>query len=115
MWTNQDDNGIPLDTTETVAAYQEAMKEFATSASQFLEHIALLTKARDSYKRAMAVSTVLRDTLDSGDDILRDLMAKVEQAVDVRPGNDSSDKKRPETPKVEPIKVVGEKANVARA
>ena len=105
----------PLGRTETVAAYEEAMKEFATSATEFLEHIALLTRARDSYQRAMAVSNQLRDTLDSGDEILRNLMAKIEQAVDVHSGKDASDKKKPEALKVETIKASGEKANAARA
>jgi exonuclease VII small subunit len=106
---------VPLGTTETVAAYEEAMKEFATSAAEFLEHIALLTKARDSYQRAMAVSTMLRDTLDSGDEILRNLMAKIEQAVEGHPGRDDSDKKKPEGSKVETIRAGGGIANAARA
>ena len=104
----------PMGTKEMVLTYEEAMKEFATSAAEFLEHIPLLTKARDSCQRAMAVSNQLRGTLDSGDEILRTLMAKVEQAVDAQPGN-SSDKKTPDAFNVETIKASGEKANGARA
>jgi exonuclease VII small subunit len=111
----ENNDGGPLGKTETLAAYEEAMKEFATSAAEFLEHIALLTKARDAYLRAMAVSTRLRDTLDRGDEILRTLMAQVEQAVNVQPGKDASDKKKLETVKVETIKASGEKADAARA
>ena len=113
MSMNENDDVVPLGTKETVAAYEEAMKEFATNAAEFLEHIALLTKARDSYQRAMAVSTRLRDSLDSGDEILRDLMAKIEQAVEGHPGKDDSYKK-PEASKVETIRVGGGIANAAR-
>jgi hypothetical protein len=63
----------------------------------------------------MAVSAELRDTLDRGDEILRTLMAKVEQAVDAQPGNDNSDKRKPDALKVETIKASGEKADSARA
>jgi exonuclease VII small subunit len=104
----------PLDGTETVAAYEEAMKEFATSAVEFLEHIALLTKARDSYQRAMAISTRLRETLDKGDEILRTLMAKVEHTVNAQPGKVALDKKL-EAVEVETIKASGEKAGAALA
>ena len=101
--------------TDTVAAYEEAMKEFAMSASEFLEHVTLLTKARDAYEHALAVSTRLRDTLDKGDEILRTLMAQVEHAVNPQPGKVASDKKEPESVEVETIKASGEKADAARA
>jgi len=114
MSMNENGDVVPLGTKETVAAYEEAMKEFATNAAEFLEHIVLLTKARDSYQRAMAVSTRLRDSLDSGDEILRDLMAKVEQAVEGHPGKDDSYKKKPEASKVETIRVGGGIAKAAR-
>ena len=55
----------------------------------------------------------LRDSLDSGDEILRDLMAKIEQAVEGHPGKDDSYKK-PEASKVETIRVGGGIANAAR-
>ena len=115
MWMKENSDVGPLNTTATVVAYEEAMKEFATSAAEFMEHIALLTKARNAYQRAMAVSTRLRDTLDRGDEILRTLMTQVEQAVNVQPGKDASDKKKLETVKVETIKASGEKADAARA
>jgi exonuclease VII small subunit len=101
-------------TAETVAAYEEAMKEFAMSAAEFLTHVALLTKARESYQRAMAVSTRLRETLDSGDETLRSLRAQLEQVLAVQPGKDASDKNETEALKVETIKASGEKANAAR-
>jgi exonuclease VII small subunit len=117
MWTKENNNhGVdPPGTTDTLEAYEEAMKEFATSAAEFMEHVALLTRARDSYQRAMAVSTRLRDTLDTGDEILRTLMVKVQQAVDAQPGKDASDQKKPEALNVETIKATREKADAARA
>jgi exonuclease VII small subunit len=115
MWMKENDDMGLLGSTETLVAYEEAMKEFATSAAEFLEHIALLTKARDAYQRAIAVSTQLRDTLDRGDETLRALMAQVEQAVNIQPGKDASDKKKPEAVKVETIEASGGKADAARA
>ena len=107
-------NGGFAGTTETVAAYEEAMKEFAMSSAEFLTHTALLTKARESYQRAMAVSSRLRETLDSGDQTLRSLLAQVEQALAVQPGKDASDRNTSEALKVETTKASGEKANAAR-
>ena len=115
MWMKENSDVGPLSTTATVVAYEEAMKEFATSAAALLAHTALLTKARESYQRAMAVSSRLRETLDTGDEILRTLLAQVEQALAIQPGKDASDKNKPEALKVETIKVSGEKANAARA
>jgi exonuclease VII small subunit len=118
MWTKETkekDDVAPLGTTDTVAAYEEAMKEFATSAAEFLEHIALLTKARDSYQRAMSVSTRLRGRLDKGDELLRTLMTKVEEAIDAQAGKETSDTKKPAPAKVETIRAAGEKADTARA
>ena len=118
MWTKETkekDDAAPLGTTESVAAYEEAMKEFATSAAEFLEHIALLTKARDSYQRAMSVSARLRDALDRGDEILRTLMAKVEQAIEAQSGKDAAERKPPGPLKVETVRANGEKADAARA
>ncbi len=92
MWMKENINAGSLHTAETVVAYEEAMKEFATSATEFMNHIALLTKTRESYQRAIAVSTRLRETLDRGDEILRTLMAKVEQAV--QHGEDAYEKKK---------------------
>ena len=85
MWKKYDE-GNPPGSAETVTAYEQAMKEFATSATEFLEHIQLLTKARDAYQRAVTISSQLRSTLDRGDEILRTLMAQVDQAVNVERG-----------------------------
>ncbi len=105
MWMkdNKDNNNNNVESSSTpdmVETYEAALKEFASSAAEFLDHMALLNKARDSYQRAMAVSTRLRETLDRGDDLLRTLMARIELAVDAHSAKDASDKKKPEAPKV---------------
>ena len=116
MWIKENNNNVdPPSTPDMVETYEVALKEFASSAAEFLEHMALLTKARDSYERAMAVSTRLRQTLDVGDELLRTLMARIEAAVDVHSGKDASDKKKPEASKVETIKANEGKADAARA
>lgn len=114
MWKKYDE-GNQLDSAETVAAYEQAMKEFATSATQFLEHIELLTKARDAYQRAVTISAQFRGTLDKGDEILRNLMAQVDHAVSVQRGQDAPNENKPEATKVETNKATVEKAEAARA
>ena len=114
MWKKYDE-GNPPGSAETVTAYEQAMKEFATSATEFLEHIQLLTKARDAYQRAVTISSQLRSTLDRGDEILRTLMAQVDQAVNVQRGQDAPDENKPEATKVETSKASVEKADAARA
>src|SRR5271169_5112974 len=114
LMKEKDDAGL-LGSAETLAAYAEAMKEFASSAAEFLEHVALLTKARDAYQCAIAISTKVRDNLDRGDETLRTLMAQVERAVNVQPGKDAFDNEKPEAVKVGTSITSGEKAAAARA
>lgn len=114
MWRKYEE-GNQLGSAETVTAYEEAMKEFATSAAEFLEHIPLLTKARDAYQRAVTISTQLRGTLDRGDEILRTLMAQVDRAVNIQRGQDAPNENKPQATKVETTKASAEKADGARA
>lgn len=115
MWkTKQNDDVDPQGPEETLTSYEEAAKEFAVNASEFLQQIALLTKARDAYQRAMAISARLRRTLDSGDETLRTLMGQIERAIRGQLSNDTSDKK-PEPVNVETIKASGGNADAARA
>jgi exonuclease VII small subunit len=114
MWKKENDVEDPQRMTETLTAYEEAVKDFAASTAELLEYIPLLTKARDAYQRAMAASTRLHAMLDTGDETVRTLMARMEHALDVQSGKDASDKK-PEAVQVETIKPSGEKAVVARA
>jgi hypothetical protein len=67
--------------TPTMAMYTEAMDKFAKSSTAFIQHMHLLNEARDAYQSAMTASTALRNDLDAGDQVLRSLMAQLEQEV----------------------------------
>jgi hypothetical protein len=97
-----------------MAAYRESVDEFSKQASEFLQHVPTLTKAREAYQRAMMVSTELRSILDTGDETLKALMDQLEQAVSAQLGSPAPEKKRPEMAKVEPIKTISENTDVAR-
>jgi exonuclease VII small subunit len=114
MWKNENNDVAPQRMTAALTAYEEAVKEFSTSATEFLKHAPLLNKAQDAYQRAILVSTQLRDILDRGDETLRILMAQMQQAVNFQPDNIASDERKPEATNVETIKVSGEKAAAAR-
>ncbi len=98
-----------------MAAYRESVDEFSKHATEFLEHIPTLTKAREAYQKAMTVSTELRSILDTGDETMKSLMAQLEQAVNMQLGKASPERKRPEPAKVEPIKPSSEEIDIARA
>ncbi|MGA7626174.1 MAG: hypothetical protein WCA91_21625, partial [Candidatus Acidiferrales bacterium] len=70
--------------TTGLAAYEEAVKDFSTSATEFLGCIPVLTKARDAYERAIKASAQLRKTLDSGDETLRNFMTQIQDAVNFK-------------------------------
>jgi len=114
MWKKYEEESQPV-SADTVTAYEQAMKEFATSATEFLQHIQLLTKAREAYQRAVTISSQLRGTLDKGDEILRNLMAQVDQAVNSQRGQEVPNENKPEATKVETSKASVEKADAARA
>ena len=85
----------------SMTTYSQAVDEFSKHTSEFLASIPLLIKAREAYQRAMAVSAEVRSMLDAGDETLRTLMAQVEDAVAVHLVKNPSDKKKPESVKVE--------------
>jgi hypothetical protein len=116
MWkneSNKDDGAQHM--TDMLTAYKGAVEEFSANAAEFLAHIPLLTKARDAYQRAMAVSTQLRHVLDKGDETLRLLMRQMEQAGNIQFAAAASDKKAPEAVKLETTTANGDKADAARA
>ena len=123
MWKDENKNDSPQQQhmTDMLTTYKEAVEEFSLSASEFLAHIPLLTKARDAYQRAMAVSSQLRQVLDKGDETLRLLMSQMEQAFNTQfaastTAAGASDKKRSEAVKLEtPTAANGEKTNAAHA
>jgi hypothetical protein len=94
-----------------MTAYKEAVQEFSNSATHFLEHLSLLSKARDAYQRAMLVSTELRNTLDAGDEAMRILMAQM-QGLILQTGDDSG-RKQPEPATIEEPQVAGRNAGVS--
>ncbi len=102
MWKKEDSVTTPP--APTMAVYTEAMNNFTKSATAFMEHVHLLTEARDAYQTAMTASTALRDSLDAGDQALRTLMTQLEQVVDVHLGEPTLDKKKPEAVKADAIR-----------
>lgn len=80
-----------------MAAYSEAVNEFTKTATAFMEHLPLLSKARNAYDQAMKASAEIRKVLDTGDEDLRTLMSQLTQAV----SKPIPDKKRPELAKTE--------------
>ncbi len=113
MWKKEIDMGAQR-VPETMTMYREAVDEFSKNATEFLEHIPLLTKARDAFQRAMTVSAELRNILDTGDETLQTLMAQLEQAVNSQLGTPASDKKKPEAVRVESINARRENTEAAR-
>ncbi len=69
----------------TISTYLETMEKFSESAKIFLLHVHALYQARDEYRKALTASAELRQALDTGDDALQALMAKLEKAVIVPP------------------------------
>lgn len=114
MWKNENHDMASQRTTGCLTAYEDAVKDFSTNATEFLKNIRLLTQARDAYDRAIAASTQLREILDRGDETLRNFMAQMQQAVNFQLDNAASDERKPEAVKVETIKASGEKADAAR-
>jgi hypothetical protein len=98
-----EDSKRPL-ASPTMNTYTEAVKEFTTNATAFIEHLPFLTKARAAYDEAMRASTEMRKALDTSDENLRTLMAQLEQQVKLRELNSALDKKPPEPAKVERMK-----------
>jgi hypothetical protein len=82
------------------ALYAEAADRFRSSAEAFMEHVHLLTEARDAYQQALSASSELRNRLDAGDQTLRSVMTQLEQVVTDHLSESVSDKKRPELVKV---------------
>ena len=114
MWKKED--GMSTQPTPTLAMYTEAMNKFTKSATAFMEHVHLLTEARDAYEDAMTTSRALRNSLDAGDQALRSLMTQMEQVINAHLSEAALDKKRPELVKVEPTRTNGEStATITRA
>lgn len=121
IWNKEEDEAGTRRETSThrlpgsMTTYSEAVDEFSKHTSEFLACIPLLIKAREAYQRAMAVSAEVRSMLDAGDGTLRTLMAQLEDAVAVHLGKTPSEKKKPESAKVEPAPAKNETSDPNRS
>jgi len=112
MWKKEDSVSAPP--APTLATYTEAMNKFTKAATAFMEHVHLLTEAREAYQEAMSSSAALRSSLDAGDKTLRSLMIQLEQVVNDHVGEPPVDRKKPEPTKVEPIRTNNDSAAAVR-
>src|SRR6202162_5554029 len=101
------ESSVSTPATPSMSTYTDAMNKFTKSATAFMDHVHLLTEARDAYQMAIAASASLRSSLDAGDRALRSLMTQMEQVVNVHLGA-RLDGNKPEGPKVEAIRTNGE-------
>jgi hypothetical protein len=113
MWRKE--NGGSPAPTPSMASYTDAMNKFTQAATAFMDHVHLLTEARDAYQTAITASAAIRSSLDAGDQALRSLMTQMEQVVNAHLGEAVVEGKRPEAlkpdaVKVEPIRTNGESA-----
>ena len=103
MWKK--DITVSTQPPPSMATYTDAMNKFTKAATAFMEHVHLLTEARDACQEAMTASTALRNSLEAGDLTLRSLMTQMEQVVNAHLGEPALDKKRPEALKPDALKV----------
>jgi len=96
-------------TPVSMAAYTEAVTEFTKNATAFIEHVPLLTKARDEYDKAMKASAEVRKVLDKGEDDLRALMHHLIQVLNSNVTMVAPDKKRLELTQLETVKGAADK------
>jgi hypothetical protein len=106
VWRKE--NSVSTPATPSMATYTDAMNKFTKSATAFMDHVHLLTEARDAYQMAITASASLRSSLDAGDQALRSLMTQMEQVVNAHLGEANLDKKKPEALKVEAIRTSGD-------
>lgn len=91
-------------TPVSMAAYTEAVNEFTRNATAFIEHVPLLTKARDAYDKAMKANAEVRKVLDKSEEDLRALMNHLIQVLNSNVVTAAPDKKRPEPTPVETLR-----------
>ena len=100
-------------TLDVLSTYTNAVDQFRGAATEFLQHVDLLSQARGAYEQALATSSELRTVLDIGDETIRGLMAQLERSVNDHLSGPSPDKKRPEPVRSEANRENGEKARAA--
>lgn len=94
----------PPSTPVSMAAYSEAVNEFTRNATAFIEHVPLLTKARDAYDKAMKANAEVRKVLDKSEEDLRALMNHLIQVLNSNVVTVAPDKKRPEPTQLETLR-----------
>jgi hypothetical protein len=109
VWRKE--NALSPPATPSMATYTDAMNKFTKAATAFMEHVYLLTEARDAYQSAITASASLRSNLDAGDRALRSLMTQMEQVVNAHMGEAIRDGKKPEALKPEALKVEAIRTN----
>ena len=109
VWRKE--NGVNPPATPSMAVYSDAMNNFTKAATAFMDHVHLLTEARDAYQMAMTASASLRGSLDSGDQALRSVMTQMEQVVSAHLGDVMLEKRKPEAPKAEALRVEAIRTN----
>ena len=113
VWRKE--NGVSTPATPSMAVYSEAMNKFTKAATAFMDHVHLLTEARDAYEDAMTTSRALRNSLDASDQTLRSLMIQMEQVINAHLG-EVVPERRPELLRVEATRTNGQSAgNAVRA
>jgi exonuclease VII small subunit len=113
MW--KEENDMSTQPAPTLASYTEAMNQFTKYATAFMDHVHLLTEARDAYEDAMTTSRALRNSLDASDQTLRSLMIQMEQVINAHLG-EVAPERRPELLRVEATRTNGQSAgNAVRA
>jgi hypothetical protein len=91
-------------TPVSMAAYTEAVNEFTRNATAFIEHVPLLTKARNAHDKAMKASAEVRKVLDKGEEDLRALMNHLTQVLNSNVVMVAPERKRPEPTQLETIR-----------
>ncbi|HET9307732.1 MAG TPA: hypothetical protein VFO46_17060, partial [Candidatus Sulfotelmatobacter sp.] len=74
------------------------------NATAFIEHVPLLTKARDAYDKAMKANAEVRKVLDKSEEDLRALMNHLIQVLNSNVVTVAPDKKRPEPTQLETLR-----------
>ena len=96
MWKD-----VRMQPPPNMSTYSQAMDKFTKSATAFMENVHHLTQARAAYEEAMQASTIIRASLDAGDQALRGLMKQLQEAVHAHISEPAPERKRPEPVRVE--------------
>jgi hypothetical protein len=115
MLKTENNGSAPQRMTEALSDYENAVREFSTSAAEFLKHVPLLHQAREAFERATTASTQLREILDRGDETLRLFMTQMQETISSPSAIAALDGTNPESQANQAMKAAGEKADAARA